>query len=142
MVRRLTRWSFASRSQPDVLLALLVADVVWNVVLPKQWLAAHDERIGVQSGLRPWLLPIKVAAIAGILLGKRFPKFGALTALATAVYFVIATGYHVRAKDNLLGTAPAIVYGGAAARTALAFSHTPSRAAAEDVGRRGHARVP
>lgn len=120
-MRRLIRWTFGSGSQPDVLLALLLGDLAWNVMLPKEWLEAHDDRIGIQRGLRPWLLPIKSAAVLGLLLGKRFPKLGLLTATATTVYFVLATGYHVRANDSALGTAPAVAYGGAAARSVLAF---------------------
>jgi hypothetical protein len=120
-MRRLIRWAFRSKSQPDVITALLVADLVWNVVLPKEWLAAHDDRIGIQRELRPWLIPIKSAAVIGLLLGKRWPKFGALTAGATTIYFVVATGYHVRARDSALGTAPAVAYGGTAARAVVAF---------------------
>jgi len=118
---RIFRWAFASQSQPDVLLALLGLDVVWNVVVPKRLLEAHDDRIGIQPELRSWLLPIKLAAAGGLLLGKRWPKFGALTAAATTIYFVVATSYHVRAKDSVVGTAPAVVYGGAAARAVVAF---------------------
>jgi hypothetical protein len=104
-----------------VLLALLGLDVVWNVVVPKDLLEAHDDRIGIQRGLRPWLLPIKLAAIGGLLVGKRSPKFGALTAAATTIYFAIATSYHVRANDSALGTAPAVIYGGASARSVAAL---------------------
>ena len=89
--------------------------------MPKEFLASHEDRIGIQPGLRPWLNPIKWAAIAGLLLGRRWPRLGALTAAASTVYFVIATGYHVRAKDTPIGTAPAVIYGGAAARSYLAF---------------------
>jgi hypothetical protein len=122
VVRRLARWAFGSPTQPDVLAALLAVDIAWNAVVPDQMLREHDDRIGIQPGLRPWLLPIKLAALLGVLLGKRWPKFGALTATACVVYFAIATGYHVRAKDGALGTAPAVVYGGAAARAAMTFA--------------------
>jgi hypothetical protein len=122
MLIRLVRWAFGSKSQPDVLLALLALDVAWNVVVPKDLLEQHDDKIGIQPGLRPWLMPIKGAAIGGLLLGKRWPKFGALTAMATTAYFVVATGYHVRANDSALGTAPAVVYGGAALRSVAAFT--------------------
>jgi hypothetical protein len=121
-MRRLIRWAFGAKSQPDVLLALLAADLAWNAVVPKDVLEAHDDRIGIQRGLRPWLLPLKVAAVGGLLLGKRWPKFGAVTATATTAYFMIATGYHVRAKDSAIGTAPAVVYGGAAARSVMEFA--------------------
>jgi hypothetical protein len=121
MLIRLARWAFGSQSQPDVLVALLVGDVAWNLLVPKDLLEAHDDRIGIQPQLRPWLLPIKCAAIVGLRVGKRRPRFGLLTALATVAYFVVATGYHVRAQDSALGTAPAVVYGGAAARAAMTF---------------------
>jgi len=107
-----------------VLAALLVTDIAWNVVVPKDKLREHDDRIGIQPQLRPWLLPIKIAALLGVLLGKRWPKFGGLTASASVVYFAIATGYHVRAKDSAIGTAPAVIYGGAAARAAMTFVGT------------------
>ena len=121
MLSRLLRWAFGSQSQPDVLVTLLLGDVAWNLVVPKDLLEAHDDRIGIPRTLRPWLLPIKCAAIVGLLRGKRRRGVGLLTALATVVYFVIATGYHVRAKDSALGTAPAVLYGGAAARAAMTF---------------------
>jgi hypothetical protein len=121
-MRRLLRWSFGAKSQPDVLVALLLGDLALNVLVPKEWLETNDDRIGVPAKLRPWLVPIKSAAVAGLLLGRRWPKFGALTAVATTLYFVVATGYHVRAKDNVLFTAPALIYGGAAARATLTFA--------------------
>jgi hypothetical protein len=68
--------------------------------------------------------------VAGLLLGKRWPRFGALTAVATTIYFVIATRFHVRAGDNALFTAPAVIYGGAAARATLTFGQASSRRAA------------
>jgi hypothetical protein len=120
-MRRFLRWAFGSKSQPDVMVALLLADLAWNVVVPKDVLEAHDDRIGIQPALRPWLLPLKIAAVIGLLLGKRSPKLGALTAVATTSYFVIATGYHVRAQDSALGTAPAVIYCGASARSAMTF---------------------
>jgi hypothetical protein len=129
MIRRLLRWGFGSRSQPDVLVALLLGDLALNALVPKQWMDSNDDRIGVPRDLRPWLNPIKGAAVVGLLLGKRWPKFGALTAAATTAYFVVATGYHVRAKDNALFTAPAVFYGGAAARAAMTFGQASSRAA-------------
>ena len=104
------------------MVALLLTDLAWNVVVPKDLLAAHDDRIGVPRALRPWLIPIKVAAVLGLLSGKRWPRFGALTGVATVLYFVIATGYHVRAKDSAVGTAPAVIYGGAAARAAMTYA--------------------
>jgi len=129
VIRRLLRWSFGAPSQPDVLVALLLGDLALNVLVPKAWMEANDDRIGVPRDLRPWLMPIKSAAVVGLLLGKRWPKFGALTAAATTVYFVIATGYHVRAKDNALWTAPAVIYGGAAARATMTFGQASRRLA-------------
>jgi hypothetical protein len=51
VIRRLLRSGFGSKSQPDVLVALLAVDVVWNKVVPKDRLAAHDDRIGIQPAL-------------------------------------------------------------------------------------------
>ena len=120
-MRRLLRWGFGSKSQPDVLVALLGVDLAWTLIVPKHLLDAHDDRIGIQPALRPWLVPIKCLAVVGLLAGRRWPKLGALTAAATTVYFVIATGYHVRADDSAIRTAPAVIYGGASARSVLAF---------------------
>ena len=121
-MRRLMRWALGARSQPDVLVGLLLLDVAFNAIAPEHLLEANDDRIGIQPGLRPWLLPIKGAAIGGLLVGKRWPKFGALTAAATTAYFVIATSYHVRAKDSALATAPAVVYCGASVRSLMTFA--------------------
>ncbi len=115
------RRALASKNQPNVMLSLLVLDLALNAVAPKAMLDKHYEHLRVQPALRPLLNPIKAASAVGFLAGKKWPKFGVLTAAATVVYFVCAFGYHRRVRDNLVITAPAVLYGGVAARALAQF---------------------
>lgn len=54
------------------------------------------------------LLPfIKAASALGLLLGRRRPRLGRLTAAALSAYFACAIGFHVRAKDPAWRSLPA-----------------------------------
>jgi hypothetical protein len=43
--------------------------------------------------------PIKLAAAAGLLIGVRVPEIGLAACLGLVLYFVLAIGAHVRARD-------------------------------------------
>jgi len=51
----------------------------------------------------------------------RWRRFGVLTAASTIGYFAFALGYHRRARDNAVLTAPAVLYGGVSVRALVAF---------------------
>ncbi len=49
--------------------------------------------------LRPILPVVKAASVVGLLAVRRFPGLTRLTTLLLTVYFVLAVGFHVKAKD-------------------------------------------
>ena len=52
---------------------------------------------------------IKFAAAAGLVIGLWQTWLGLVTAVCLVVYFAIAVGFHVRAKDTIANSAPAVV---------------------------------
>lgn len=55
-----------------------------------------------------WIFPVvKAAAALGLLGGTRFPWLAKLTLVMLTVYFSLAVGYHLRAKDIGLNAASA-----------------------------------
>jgi hypothetical protein len=54
------------------------------------------------------LLPfIKAASALGLLMGRRWPRLGRITAVALSAYFACAIGFHLRAKDPAWRSIPA-----------------------------------
>ncbi len=51
---------------------------------------------------------IKIAAAAGLIVGLTVDKIGIAAAVGLSIYFVLAVGAHIRVKDRLKGTLPAI----------------------------------
>ncbi|CAB4654103.1 unannotated protein [freshwater metagenome] len=51
---------------------------------------------------------IKIAAAAGLIVGLTVDKIGIAAALGLSIYFALAVGAHIRVKDRLKGTLPAI----------------------------------
>jgi hypothetical protein len=47
-----------------------------------------------------WIFtPIKVAAAVGLVAGIWIPYLGVITTIALVLYFVVAIGFHIRARD-------------------------------------------
>lgn len=59
---------------------------------------AFDD-VGLAPQLRPIIPVVKVASAIGLLSVYRFPGLARLTTFMLTVYFVLAVGSHVRAKD-------------------------------------------
>lgn len=55
--------------------------------------------VGVPEELRPVIPIVKAASAIGLLSVFRFPALARLTTFMLTVYFVLAVGSHVRAKD-------------------------------------------
>ncbi len=66
------------------------------------------ERIDCPPRVRRLLPFIKAASAAGLLLGRRWPRLGRLTAAALSAYFVCAVGFHIRARDPAWRAVPAV----------------------------------
>jgi hypothetical protein len=65
----------------------------------KEWAKADLDRLRFPEELR-FLFPIiKFASVLGLALGVRWRRMGRLTSAALVVYFVLAVGFHARAKD-------------------------------------------
>jgi len=92
-------------------------DAFGNEVVPYRYIERHLGHLGVPQRLRPMLSPIKVATAGGLLVGRRVPAVGALTAAALVAYYSAAASFHVLAKDHPVVAGPAVACGAAAAIT-------------------------
>ena len=55
-----------------------------------------------------WVLPTcKAASVIGLLSVNRFPALARLTTAMLTLYFVLAVGAHIRARDRIVNTVPA-----------------------------------
>jgi hypothetical protein len=125
-----------------------LADAAFNAV-PTQWLRDDFDHLGVPENLRVVFPVVKSASAVGLLGGLKWPRLGRLTANALIVYFLLALGFHVRAKDRAARFAPAAGMLGWAILTRVTFSdrHAPQSvrdqlhgvAGRPPVARRSHA---
>jgi hypothetical protein len=98
-----------------------LADAAFNAV-PTQWLRDDFDHLGVPEDLRVVFPVVKSASAVGLLGGLRWPRLGRLTANALILYFVLALGFHARAKDRPARFAPAAAMLGWAIVTRHTFS--------------------
>ncbi len=103
------------------LAALQLADAIGNELVPRRYLTAHLDHLGVPNRLRPALPVIKVAGSAGLVVGIKSPRVGALTAACLVGYYAAALVFHVRADDHPVVWLPAIAFGASAAASLLTF---------------------
>ncbi|MEI7717353.1 MAG: DoxX family protein [Mycobacterium sp.] len=68
------------------------------------------DRLDVPEGVRPVFPAIKAAAAVGLLSVRWFPALARLTTAMLTLYFVLAIGAHVRARDTAANTVPAVVF--------------------------------
>jgi hypothetical protein len=94
-------------------------DTVWAESWTYQRLSDHFDHLGVPQWLRPWFPVIKVAAVAGLLGGRRWPRLGTTTAAAMVVYYAGAAEFHVLAGDHPVVAMPAVAFGAAASGVVL-----------------------
>ncbi len=65
------------------------------------------DNLGVPETVRPVLPVVKAAAAIGLLSVSWFPALARLTTAMLTLYFVLAVGAHVRARDKIVNTLPA-----------------------------------
>ncbi len=65
------------------------------------------DQLGVPEAVRPVLPIVKVASAVGLLSVTRFPALARLTTAMLTLYFILAVGAHVRARDKVVNTIPA-----------------------------------
>src|SRR5437588_10769067 len=88
------------------LVAVQLGDAVFNAI-PTQWLRDDLDHLGIPEDLRFVFPIVKSASAAGLLAGWKWPAVGRLTARALIAYFILAMGFHARAKDPPLQFVPA-----------------------------------
>ncbi len=66
--------------------------------------------LGVPDNVRPVLPVVKAAAAVGLASVSRFPALARLTTAMLTVYFVLAVGAHVRARDKIVNIVPAAAF--------------------------------
>jgi DoxX-like protein len=94
-----------------------VVDALGNALVPRRYIDAHLDHLGLPPPLRPLLQVIKVGTAAGLVLGLRSPRIGAATSAALVAYYSAAVTFHVLSHDHPVIAAPAAACGGAAATT-------------------------
>ena len=109
-----------------------VVDAVANAI-PRRYVEAHLDHLGVPRNLRPALPVIKVTSTVGLLLGLEIPRLGAVTAASLIAYYAAAAGFHLLAHDHPVLAAPAAACGAIAAIALVdlylpAVAHDRSRA--------------
>ena len=108
-------------------LAALQAGDAIACAIPLPILKADLDRLGCSDSLQRAIPKIKAASVVGLLLGLKWPRLGALTCGALVAYFVAALGFHVRAGDRGLRSAPAAAMGGWSIATwLLVYRGTPT----------------
>jgi len=65
------------------------------------------DNLGVPDNIRPVLPVVKAAAAVGLLSVTRFPALARLTTAMLTLYFVLAVGAHLRARDKVVNALPA-----------------------------------
>jgi hypothetical protein len=83
-----------------------VADAAFNAI-PNQWVKDDLDHLGFPERYR-FLFPlVKGSSAVGLVAGLRWPRLGRVTATALIAYFIVAMGFHARAKDKGLKYLPA-----------------------------------
>jgi hypothetical protein len=75
--------------------------------IPVPPIAKALDNLGVPQNIR-WLLPAsKAASVIGLLSASRIPALARLTTAMLTLYFVLAVGAHLRARDRIVNAIPA-----------------------------------
>jgi hypothetical protein len=102
----------ASSRTYDALAAYLAASAVGDAI-PMPFVTQVLDAINFPPRYRWIFAPIKAAAAIGLFSARWFPGLARLTTAMLTVYFVLAVGFHVKARDL------SIVAVGAAANAAI-----------------------
>jgi len=116
----------ASLRTYDVLAAYLAASAVGDAI-PMPFVTQVLDAIDFPPRYRWIFAPIKAAAAIGLLSARWSPGLARLTTAMLTIYFALAVGFHVKARDL---SAAAL---GAAANTALFAALTLKEPAVADV---------
>jgi DoxX-like family len=101
-----TRAALASQKTYVALAAFQAGDAI-ACAIPLPIIAKILDRLEVPPEIR-WVLPVtKAAAAIGLLSVLRFPGLARLTTAMLTLYFVLAVGAHIRARDRIVNAIPA-----------------------------------
>jgi DoxX-like family len=75
--------------------------------IPLPPIAKILDDLGVPDSIRPVLPVVKAAAALGLLSVSWFPALARLTTAMLTLYFVLAVGAHIRARDKVVNALPA-----------------------------------
>jgi hypothetical protein len=90
-----------------VALAAFQAGDAVACAIPVAPIAKTLDNLAIPQNIR-WLLPAsKAASVIGLLAAGRFPALARLTTAMLTLYFVLAVGAHVRARDRIVNAIPA-----------------------------------
>jgi DoxX-like protein len=78
--------------------------------IPLPFIVKVFDDLGVPENLRRVVPPVKAASAVGLLAASRYPWLARLTTAMLTVYFVLAVGAHVRAKDKPVNAIPAVAF--------------------------------
>jgi len=79
----------------------------WRVRYPCLPSPKPLDDLGVPDSVRPVLPVVKAAAAIGLFSVSWFPALARLTTAMLTLYFVLAVGAHIRARDNVVNALPA-----------------------------------
>jgi hypothetical protein len=75
--------------------------------IPIAPIAKTLDTLGIPLEIR-WVLPVsKAASAVGLLSASRIPALARLTTAMLTLYFVLAVGAHIRARDRIVNAVPA-----------------------------------
>ena len=75
--------------------------------IPIAPIAKTLDTLGIPQEIR-WIFPVSKAASAiGLLSASRIPALARLTTAMLTLYFVLAVGAHIRARDRIVNAIPA-----------------------------------
>lgn len=115
---------------------LQLVDALGNQLVPRRYVEAHLDHLRVPRKLQQMLPAIKVLSSAGLMLGLRWPRLGALTSACLIGYYAAAVGFHLNAPEHPALAAPAAVFGAGAAAVLVAVYIPDARSHSETHGRR------
>ncbi|HZC09218.1 MAG TPA: DoxX family protein, partial [Mycobacterium sp.] len=78
--------------------------------IPLPVIAKILDNLGIPQNIR-WLLPAsKAASVVGLLSASRIPALARLTTAMLTLYFALAVGAHLRARDRIVNAVPAVSF--------------------------------
>lgn len=87
-------------------LVLVVFQVIDGIscAIPTPFIVRALDRVDCPARLRPVLPVLKLSSAVGLVAGLWVPGLGLVTIGALVGYFLVAIGFHIRARDSFVST--------------------------------------